>query len=82
MGVVSDLFGGGSVPQPPPIKPDPMMSQLNQQAQAQSLQSLQGLASGDFANLMARYGSLLSLAGTKGSSLLAAPIVRGPSASK
>lgn len=69
------------VPQAPQIRPDPMFDRLQSQASANEATATQAIATGDLASLMARYGSLLALAGTKGTSpLLASPIVKSSAA--
>ncbi len=58
-----------------------MFNVLQNQASNDEATALKGIAGGDFASLLARYGSLLQLAGVKGTSpLLASPIVKSTQA--
>ncbi len=76
---ISGIFGGSKPPPPPQSKPDPMYNILQNKASEDETNALKGIAAGDFASLLARYGSLLAFGGNRGvSPLLASPIVGKP----
>jgi hypothetical protein len=60
----------------PQIPQDPYLQQEQQQAQNELVASLGKESQGDMANLMARYGTQLAMAGAKSGAPIASPIGR------
>jgi len=72
---MSDIFSPPQAPAPPPVRPDPLAQQLNQQAAVQSIQNLQSVTAADQESLLSRYGALLGLSAAGSSGPVVAPVI-------